>query len=174
MPVEFTEALQQRLGRAAQFGPENTLLGQHDLVEPATAHPESTFGGVRPVDQEYPHLGLIEKTRARVPRNGRAHGWGRMPFSARSSVHIHALAWPWRAPSENVDYRTARHAARRGAKGPKAPPRVPQAAPKAIVAYTLQLRVHFDVGQASTAIIARGIDRTGRASSLDDQGIPEF
>ena len=64
--VEFADALLQRLGHATQFGPENALLGQNDLAEPAAAHPKSAHGGVRPVDQENPHLGLVEETRAQL------------------------------------------------------------------------------------------------------------
>jgi hypothetical protein len=44
MPVKFTDAPLLRLGRTAQLGPENTLLGKHDLVEPATAAVSEQIG----------------------------------------------------------------------------------------------------------------------------------
>ena len=62
--VELADALLQRLRHAPQLGPEYVLLAQHDLAEPAAAHPQSAHRRVCPVDDKDPHLCLIEETRA--------------------------------------------------------------------------------------------------------------
>ncbi len=64
--VELADALRERLGHAAQLGAEDPLLAECHLAEPAAAHAQRAHRRIGPVDQEDPHLRLIEQAGAEL------------------------------------------------------------------------------------------------------------